>query len=35
MNSEQVMRLAPVIPVIRIDRIEDAIPMAQALVVAV
>lgn len=32
MNSEQVMRLAPVIPVIRIDRIEDAIPMAQALV---
>lgn len=32
MNIEDVMRLAPVIPVIRIDRIEDAVPMARALV---
>lgn len=29
---EQIMRLAPVIPVIVIDRIEDAVPMAEALV---
>ncbi|MBL0914633.1 MAG: 2-dehydro-3-deoxyphosphogluconate aldolase, partial [Sphingopyxis sp.] len=26
------MRLAPVIPVIVIDRVEDAVPMAEALV---
>lgn len=32
MKSEDVMRLAAVIPVIRIDRIEDAVPMARALV---
>lgn len=32
MKCEDVMRLAPVIPVIRIDRLEDAIPMARALV---
>lgn len=32
MNCEQVMRLAPVIPVIRIDRLADAVPMARALV---
>lgn len=30
---EQIMRLAPVIPVIVIDRVEDAVPMAEALVV--
>ena len=29
---EQIMRLAPVIPVIVIDRAEDAVPMAEALV---
>jgi 2-dehydro-3-deoxyphosphogluconate aldolase/(4S)-4-hydroxy-2-oxoglutarate aldolase len=29
---EQVMELAPVIPVLVIDRVEDAIPIAQALV---
>ena len=29
---EQIMRLAPVIPVIVIDRVEDAVPMAGALV---
>ncbi|HEV7311727.1 bifunctional 4-hydroxy-2-oxoglutarate aldolase/2-dehydro-3-deoxy-phosphogluconate aldolase [Sphingopyxis sp.] len=29
---EQIMRLAPVIPVIVIDRVEDAVPMAEALV---
>lgn len=28
---EQIMRLAPVIPVIVIDRVEDAVPMAEAL----
>lgn len=28
MNVEQVMKLAAVIPVIRIDRLEDAVPMA-------
>lgn len=32
MNVEEVMKLATVIPVIRIDRIEDAVPMARALV---
>lgn len=32
MNVEQVMKLAAVIPVIRIDRLEDAVPMARALV---
>ena len=32
MNVEEVMKLAAVIPVIRIDRIEDAVPMARALV---
>ncbi|SEH13789.1 2-keto-3-deoxy-phosphogluconate aldolase [Sphingopyxis sp. YR583] len=29
---EQIMRFAPVIPVIVIDRVEDAVPMAEALV---
>ena len=29
---EQIMALAPVIPVIVIDRVEDAVPMAEALV---
>ena len=29
---DQIMRLAPVIPVIVIDRVEDAMPMAEALV---
>lgn len=29
---EQIMRLAPVIPVIVIDRVEDAVPLAEALV---
>jgi len=29
---EQIMMLAPVIPVIVIDRVEDAVPMAEALV---
>lgn len=29
---EQIMTLAPVIPVIVIDRVEDAVPMAEALV---
>ena len=29
---EQIMRIAPVIPVIVIDRVEDAVPMAEALV---
>ncbi|HEY0597639.1 bifunctional 4-hydroxy-2-oxoglutarate aldolase/2-dehydro-3-deoxy-phosphogluconate aldolase [Sphingopyxis sp.] len=29
---DQIMRLAPVIPVIVIDRVEDAVPMAEALV---
>ena len=29
---EQIMRMAPVIPVIVIDRVEDAVPMAEALV---
>ena len=29
---EQIMRLAPVIPVIVVDRVEDAVPMAEALV---
>ncbi len=32
MKAEDVMRLGAVIPVIRIDRIEDAVPMARALV---
>ena len=31
-SIDQIMRLAPVIPVIVIDRIEDAVPMAEALV---
>lgn len=29
---DQIMRIAPVIPVIVIDRVEDAVPLAQALV---
>lgn len=29
---EQIMQMAPVIPVIVIDRVEDAVPMAEALV---
>lgn len=29
---EQIMRLAPVIPVIVVERVEDAVPMAEALV---
>lgn len=32
LNIDQIMRLAPVIPVIVIDRVEDAVPMAEALV---
>ena len=31
-SIDQIMRLAPVIPVIVIDRAEDAVPMAEALV---
>ncbi|MBB6425845.1 bifunctional 4-hydroxy-2-oxoglutarate aldolase/2-dehydro-3-deoxy-phosphogluconate aldolase [Sphingopyxis sp. JAI128] len=31
-SIDQIMRLAPVIPVIVIDRVEDAVPMADALV---
>ena len=31
-SIDQLMRLAPVIPVIVIDRVEDAVPMAEALV---
>ena len=30
-SIDQIMRLAPVIPVIVIDRVEDAVPMAEAL----
>ena len=29
---DQVMALAPVIPVLVVDRVEDAVPLAQALV---
>ncbi|MBT7758567.1 MAG: 2-dehydro-3-deoxyphosphogluconate aldolase, partial [Rhodospirillaceae bacterium] len=29
---EEVMALAPVIPVLTIERVEDAVPLAQALV---
>jgi 2-dehydro-3-deoxyphosphogluconate aldolase/(4S)-4-hydroxy-2-oxoglutarate aldolase len=32
MKIEEIVRLAPVIPVIVIDRIDDAVPLAQALV---
>ena len=32
LTVEQVMELAPVIPVLVIDRVEDALPIAQALV---
>jgi len=32
MTIEQVMGLAPVIPVLTIERVEDAVPLAQALV---
>jgi 2-dehydro-3-deoxyphosphogluconate aldolase/(4S)-4-hydroxy-2-oxoglutarate aldolase len=32
MTVEEVMALAPVIPVLIIDRVEDAVPLAQALV---
>jgi 2-dehydro-3-deoxyphosphogluconate aldolase/(4S)-4-hydroxy-2-oxoglutarate aldolase len=32
LNIDQIMRTAPVIPVIVIDRVEDAVPMAEALV---
>jgi 2-dehydro-3-deoxyphosphogluconate aldolase / (4S)-4-hydroxy-2-oxoglutarate aldolase len=32
MTIDQIMRAAPVIPVIVIDRVEDALPMAEALV---
>ncbi|WP_338426440.1 bifunctional 4-hydroxy-2-oxoglutarate aldolase/2-dehydro-3-deoxy-phosphogluconate aldolase [Sphingopyxis kveilinensis] len=32
LGIEQIMTLAPVIPVIVIDRVEDAVPMAEALV---
>lgn len=32
LTVEQVMELAPVIPVLVVDRVEDAIPIAQALV---
>lgn len=32
LDVEEVMRLAPVIPVLIIDRIEDAVPVARALV---
>lgn len=32
MTIDQIMRTAPVIPVIVIDRVEDALPMAEALV---
>lgn len=31
-SIDQIMALAPVIPVIVIDRVEDAVPMAEALV---
>ncbi|WP_332819573.1 bifunctional 4-hydroxy-2-oxoglutarate aldolase/2-dehydro-3-deoxy-phosphogluconate aldolase [Sphingopyxis sp.] len=31
-SIDQIMRLAPVIPVIVIDRVEDAVPMAEALI---
>ncbi len=31
-SIDQIMRVAPVIPVIVIDRVEDAVPMAEALV---
>ncbi|ALJ11735.1 bifunctional 4-hydroxy-2-oxoglutarate aldolase/2-dehydro-3-deoxy-phosphogluconate aldolase [Sphingopyxis macrogoltabida] len=31
-SIDQIMRIAPVIPVIVIDRVEDAVPMAEALV---
>ncbi|WP_293700038.1 MULTISPECIES: bifunctional 4-hydroxy-2-oxoglutarate aldolase/2-dehydro-3-deoxy-phosphogluconate aldolase [unclassified Sphingopyxis] len=31
-SIDQIMRLAPVVPVIVIDRVEDAVPMAEALV---
>ena len=31
-SIDQIMRLAPVIPVIVIDRVEDAVPIAEALV---
>ena len=31
-SIDQIMRLAPVIPVIVIDQVEDAVPMAEALV---
>jgi 2-dehydro-3-deoxyphosphogluconate aldolase/(4S)-4-hydroxy-2-oxoglutarate aldolase len=31
-SIDQIMRLAPVIPVIVIERVEDAVPMAEALV---
>ena len=32
MTIEQVIGLAPVIPVLTIERVEDAVPLAQALV---
>ena len=32
LTADTLMRLAPVIPVLTIDRIEDAVPLAQALV---
>ena len=32
LNVEQVMELAPVIPVLVVERVEDALPIAQALV---
>lgn len=32
LSIDQIMRTAPVIPVIVIDRVEDAVPMAEALV---
>lgn len=32
MTSEAICRLAPVIPVITLERVEDAVPMAEALV---
>lgn len=32
LSVEQVMELAPVIPVLVVDRVEDALPIAQALV---
>ncbi|WP_408640460.1 hypothetical protein [Sphingobium chungbukense] len=32
LSVEQVMELAPVIPVLVVDRVEDALPIARALV---